>query len=85
MCCMERYDVRMIQWMGNVSFKDQLKSDQLRDRLIWTVLEDVCRIGDFVGLATLREWMRVLGLADVEQLRQQVQLVEEGQRKHGKK
>ena len=46
---------------------------------------DVCQIRDFIGLVTLRKWMRVLGLVDVEQLRYQVQLVEEGQRKHEKK
>ena len=36
---------------------------------MWTVLGDVCRIGDFVGLVILREWMTVLGLANVEHLR----------------
>ena len=42
---------------------------------------DVFRTGDSTGLVTLREWTRVSGLADAEQLRCQVQLVEEGQRK----
>ena len=41
----------------------------------------MCSIGDFVGLVKLKEWMKVLGLVDVEQLKWQVQLVEEGQRK----
>ena len=36
-------------------------------------------------MVTLREWTRVSGLVDAEQLRCQVQLLEEGQRKHGKK
>ena len=43
------------------------------------------RTGDSAGLVTLREWTRVSELVDAEQLRCQVQLVEEGQRKHGKK
>ena len=30
MCCMERNDMRMIQWMCNVSLKDRLRSDELR-------------------------------------------------------
>ena len=33
MCCMERNDMRMIQWMCNVSLKDRLRSDELRGRL----------------------------------------------------
>ena len=46
---------------------------------------DVFRTGDSAGLATPREWTRVSGLIDAEQLSCQVQLVEEGQRKYGKK
>ena len=45
---------------------------------------DVFRTGDSAGLVTLREWRRISGLVDAEQLRCQVQLVEEGQRKHGR-
>ena len=71
----------MIRWMCNVSLKDRLRSDELRK-----VLGDVFRTGDFAGLVTLlKEWTRVSGLVDAEQLRCQVQLVGEGQRKHGKK
>ena len=33
MCCIERSDMRMIQWMCNVSLKDRLRSDELRGRL----------------------------------------------------
>ena len=52
--------------------------------IVWKVLGDVFRTGDFADLVTLREWTRVSGLVDAEQLGYQVQLVEEGQRKHGK-
>ena len=72
-------------WMGNVSLKDRLRSDELKGRSNLEVLEDVFRTGDSAGLVTLREWTRVSGLVDAEQLRFQVQLVEKGQRKHGKK
>ena len=49
------------------------------------LLRDVFRTGDFAGLVTLKEWTTTSELVDAEQLRYQVQLVEEGQRKHGKK
>ena len=35
-------------------------------------------------MVTLREWIRVSGLVDAEQLRCQVQLVEEGQENMGR-
>ena len=79
-------DMRMIQWMCNVSLKDRLRSDELRGGLN---LESIGRCVQNRRLRwfghILREWTRVSGLADAEQLRCQVQLVEEGQRKHGKK
>ena len=59
--------------MCNVSLKDRRRSDKR--------LEDMFRTGDSTSLVTLREWTRISG----KHLRCQVQLVEEGQRKHGKK
>ena len=66
-------------------YQQQQQEQQLRGRLNLKVLGDVFRTGDSAGLVTLREWTRVSGLVDAEQLRCQVQLVEEGHRKHGKK
>ena len=48
------------------------------DRIVFRI---VFRTGDFAGLVTLREWTRVSGLVDAEQLRCKVQLVEEKQAK----